>query len=495
MPFLVIDKVLTNPIPATSSHVVGPWDGYATDIRYYDKSLHPIQLSHILGDQIEEKFWGEWLDTGEGAIIVNDIREYNSPLRSRYDSNSSTYYGRVLDATWKRGFIPTLIGRNIITGYNGHYQSRIEDIGVDGNTNSNWVQKDISIDDLPQLVLSTWFRYTSVDQSGNLIQIINSSFDSDTSQWVDDVSGVSTLSVDGSQNQLALSLYTGMDDTLDITVGGANLEKWHSLFISYVKIGDDYLVTGAIDSHEVTRSIDGSGNTGGRVTIEDWLKSTSNGYLSHVNGSKKLYTRIRDNVEYTDIQIWNTSIGSYYSQFNRFKDWNGLTVDNSKTYNNHISRDDREKKTTLTNIDERVDSYQEGTVGLINRITLVAHRYNTTGVIQNWSDTIVIRLLRLDSLSPFWNSSDYSHTDTSSNIDITKSWDVSLNIVDQILLEDANGGTGGDAILSGLRLQLHTWNGSSMKISFSQNLENSVYPLTIGLHNSTRLNGIVHLNI
>ena len=99
------------------------------------------------------------------------------------------------------------------------------------------------------------------------------------------------------------------------------------------------------------------------------LKSTSNSYLGHVSKSKKLYTRIRDNVEYTDIQIWNTSIGSYYSQFNRFKDWNGLFLDNSKTYNNHISRDDREKKTTLTNIDERVDSYQEGTVGLINRIT------------------------------------------------------------------------------------------------------------------------------
>ena len=216
-----------------------------------------------------------------------------------------------------------------MTGYNGHYQSRIEDIGVEG-TGSNWVQKDISIDDLPQLVLSTWFRCTSVDQSGNLIQLINSSFDSGTSQWVDDVSGVSTLSVDGSQNQLTLSLYTGMDDTVDITVGGANLEKWHSLFISYVKIGSDYLLTGAIDSHEVTRSIDGSGNTGDRMTIENWLKSTSNGYLdSDVSGRKKLYTRIRDSVEYTDIQIWNTSIGSYYSQFNRFKDWNGLTVDNS----------------------------------------------------------------------------------------------------------------------------------------------------------------------
>ena len=37
-------------------------------------------------------------------------------------------------------------------------------------------------------------------------------------------------------------------------------------------------------------------------------------------------------------------------------------------------------------------------------------------------------------------------------------------MIDQILLEDANGGTGGDAILSGLRLQLHTWNGSSMEI-------------------------------
>ena len=136
------------------------------------------------------------------------------------------------------------------------------------NTN-NWF-KDISIDDLPTCIKHMVSLHTSVDQSGNLIQIINSSFDSEsTSQWVDDVSGVSTLSVDGSQNQLALSLYTSMDDTLDITVGGANLEKWHSLFISYVKIGDDYLVTGAIDSHEVTRSIDGSGNTGGRVTIED----------------------------------------------------------------------------------------------------------------------------------------------------------------------------------------------------------------------------------